>query len=151
MNELLKKVEQVFGEVPRPEHFTDYRHCCECAEHDETLRSHTPDTIGLGELGSPAWDPICFATDEAFQYYFPALAKLALKGNGDTYYFDQFLFHIIMDGPRNRRWKVFNYEQRKVVVQVLESLLEQKTEEIERNHDADKILEALEIWSDDTV
>ena len=29
---------QIFGKVARPEHFTDFTHCSECAEHDSTLR-----------------------------------------------------------------------------------------------------------------
>jgi len=35
---------QAFQDCPRPEHFTNF-HCEECAEHDDTLLSRTPDTI----------------------------------------------------------------------------------------------------------
>jgi hypothetical protein len=145
---LNEKADQLFGDSPRPEHFTDYRHCCECAEHDETFRAHTPASIGLSELGSPAWDPVCFATDEAFRYFFPALVRLAVQGTGETYYLDQFLFHLIRDGRRNSRWKAFSPEQRRFVVELLETLLEEKAAEIEKNLDADSILNAIEIWSE---
>ncbi len=145
---LIQQAEALFGREPRPEHFTNHLHCCECAEHDETLQAHTPQTIGLKELGSPAWDPACFMTAEAFRYYFPAMIRLVLLGTGDSYYADQFLFHLTYDGARNRRWQAFNIEERNLVVNVLELLLEEKLEEIENGHDADNLATALEIWSD---
>ena len=60
-------MQRAFAAVLRPEHFTDYRHCCECYEHDATPRGATPDTIGLAALGSPARDPICFVRGEGFR------------------------------------------------------------------------------------
>ena len=138
----------MFADTARSEHFSDYTHCCECAEHDSTFQAHTPDSIGLNALGNPSWDPVCFATDEAFKYFFPAMVRLALDGTRDSYYVGQFLFHLIGDGPRPRRWAAFSGDQRKLVVDVLETLLEQRADEIERNLDGDSILTAIEIWSD---
>ncbi|MGR9074239.1 MAG: hypothetical protein ACU833_14355 [Gammaproteobacteria bacterium] len=148
MNSLIEKAKRLFGNLPRPEHFTDYRHCCECAEHDRTLRAHDPDTIGLEALGNPGWDPMCFATGEAFRYYFPAMVRLALEGTGGAYYSDQFLFHLTCGGCRNRRWQGFSPEQRRFVVEVLNALQENRAEEIERCFNADDLLKAVEIWSD---
>ena len=76
MMDLLTEAEEIFGSTPRPEHFTNYRHCCECAEHDETLRSATPETLSY-ESVRPGWDPLCFVSPQGFQYYFPALVRLA--------------------------------------------------------------------------
>jgi hypothetical protein len=36
--------------VPKPTHFTNYWHCSECAEHDETLVTADVDAIGLRQL-----------------------------------------------------------------------------------------------------
>jgi hypothetical protein len=91
--ELLFRIQQAFQGVQRPEHFTNYQHCDECFDHDETLRGQTPETIGLTELGNPGWDPICFISVEGFHYYLPALSRLAL-GQVPEYYLDQFLFHL---------------------------------------------------------
>jgi hypothetical protein len=148
---LVETAKLVFGDVARPAHFTNHTHCCECAEHDATFQAYTPDSISLNELGNPGWDPMCFATDEAFKFFFPAMVRLALEGTGDTYYLNQFLFHIIEDGPRNRRWETFSKNQRRFVVQVLEALLEQRAAEIDNNLDADGILTTIEIWSDNGV
>ncbi|VAX05467.1 hypothetical protein MNBD_GAMMA26-1571 [hydrothermal vent metagenome] len=30
------KAKELF-EMPKPEHFTNFTHCCECDEHDQTL------------------------------------------------------------------------------------------------------------------
>jgi hypothetical protein len=147
--QLLATAQHLFGNATRPQHFTNHTHCCECAEHDETLNAHTPQTIGHDELGNMAWDPICFATEEAFLYYFPALVRLTLQGHGETYYFDQFLFHVILDGPRNKRWISFDLEQRLFVVKVLEYMLENRTEAINRNFDMVRLQEARLIWQDD--
>jgi hypothetical protein len=42
---------------PKPAHFTNYRHCCECAEHDATLLAYDVNSISLEQLGHPSWDP----------------------------------------------------------------------------------------------
>lgn len=103
--------------MPRPEHFTNFTHCSECAEHDETLRSHTPATIGLDQLGHPGWDPICFVSDAGFHYYMPALARLAVDSTAD--YLQQFLFHL---GYCPERIEALNGEQRAAVLALLISL-----------------------------
>ncbi len=53
----------------KPEHFTNFNHCEECEEHDQTLLVADIDTIDLGDLGNPGWDPICFAFPEGKKYY----------------------------------------------------------------------------------
>lgn len=111
---ILEHVGRAFGSVPRPHNFLeDPEHCEECAEHNETLRSHTPETIGIRELGNGGWDPICSATTEAYLYYMPALARLALS-TGEEWYLDQFLFHLSED-----RVAAFNLEQRVAVLLLL--------------------------------
>jgi hypothetical protein len=80
--------------------------------------------------------------EKGFKYYFPALVRLALEGTGDEYYIDQFLFHI----TQNSNCISFTDEQSLFVVKVLEHLLENKAEEIERNLDADNLLNAIERW-----
>ena len=136
-DELLREATGVFSKVQRPEHFTDYQHCCECAEHDDTLAAYTPDTITREALGHAGWDPMTFATDSGFRYYLPALIRMALTQSGDDYYIDQFLSQVIRDGPRNSRWRACTGEQRAVVLEALHLLLEQRLDEIEHNYDAD--------------
>jgi hypothetical protein len=90
--EALAAVAEAFREAPRPQEFIWGTCCCEeCREHNQTLADHTPATITLQELGNPGWDPMCFANEEAFLYYLPAMMRLMFE---DPYYIDQVLFHL---------------------------------------------------------
>jgi len=111
---VLAGIDAAFGHVPRPEPMlTNPNHCCECAEHEETLKSVTPDTISMKEVGSPAWDPLCHVSAEAFQYFMPGLARLALR-SGEDYYLDQFLFHL-----ETRQTDAFTLAQCRVTLDLL--------------------------------
>lgn len=149
IDNVLRRVSREFSEIPRPKEFTNPDHCCECADHDCTLQNFTPETISFNELGNPGWDPVCFMTDEAFKYFFPAFCRLAANGDHETWYLDQFLFHLNYDGKRNSRWQSFDCYQRQLVREFLEALLETRAKEIEQNGDSDDLLTAIETWSED--
>lgn len=113
--QLLNDVRHAFSAEPRPEHFTNYTHCEECREHDDTLRQCTPDTIGKRELGNTGWDPICFITDGGYRHYLPGLARIVLETNGE--YLDQFLHGLTL-----ARVRKFTRSQRAAVGQFLVAL-----------------------------
>lgn len=133
---------------PKPTHFADYQHCCECAEHDQTLLASDVDTIGLNELGNPGWDPLCFSSAEGLMYYMPALIRLTLDTMDDQMYLDQLLFHLVYDGMDNRLVSACSKEQREFVADFLEYLVENYSSQIKAGvFSADDILRAHEIWS----
>ena len=142
----VKEAETLFA-VDKPEHFTDYRHCCECAEHDDTLRNTDVHHIGIDELGHPGWDPICFCSPEGKIYYTPAFVRLSLATIADELYIDQFLFHLEYDGPANDYYKACTPEQRKFIARFLEYLILDFSVELEDGFCADSAFRALEIWS----
>jgi hypothetical protein len=148
--DVLDQIEREFGACPRPEHFTDYQHCCECAEHDEVLRSRDRDTLGMGEVGSPGWDPICFVTPEGFAYYVPALARLALARPNPTWvsYVPQLAFQLRYDGAQNARWRQCTPGQRAAVARLLEHIIETRAADVDENCCTDVVFEALAVWSD---
>jgi len=136
--------------TPKPEHFTNYRHCCECAEHDQTLLASDIDSIGLEQLGNPGWDPLCFCSPEGLIYYMPALIRLTVDtiDNPRESYLDQFLFHLIKDGPENSLVVACNKEQRRFIAEFLEYLMNEHAVAIAREaFPPDDILRAHEIWS----
>lgn len=139
---LIKEALSLFPESCRPTNFTDHEHCEECRDHNETLLANTRENISYDVLGNPAWDPICFVNHPGFKYYFPAMVRLAIYGTGNEYYIDQFLFHI----TENTSCVSFDDQQSSFVLKVLEYMLENKSEEIEVNLDADDILNAIERW-----
>ncbi len=132
----------------RPEHFTNYRHCDECAEHDQTLLTAEIDTIGLEELGNPGWDPICFSSPEGRSYYMPAFVRLSLDTVDDAFYFEQFLFHLEGDGPGNDWLLSCNQEQRRFVADFIRHMISSYPERLEECLCADQALRVYEVWAE---
>ncbi len=133
--------------APKPEHFTNFNHCKECEEHDQTLLTADIDTIGIDELGNHGWDPISFASPEGKKYYLPAFIRLSLDTMKDEFYLDQFLFHLEGDGPNNAFYISCTKEQRKYVASFIEYVIKEYADEIEANLCTDKCLKSYEIWS----
>ncbi len=146
---MLERVQQAFASCPRPDHFTDYRHCAECAEHDEVLRSRDVDTLRHEDVGNHGWDPICYISPEGFAYYFPALARLALAQPAEPYdwYGWQLLFHL---GCDQERIQVCTREQRGSVVGLLHHILETRAQLVDDYVCADALLSAIEDWSNES-
>jgi len=140
-------VEQVFSGNAIPENYTNRDHCDECAEHDETLRSYTPKSIGLEQLGNAGWDPICFVLPKAFKYYFPALVRLSLDSEGSNGYLDQFLFHVTYQGEDSRFFKHFSKAERGATLKVLQ-YIESNMDDLVHGWNLDNELkEAIGLWS----
>lgn len=78
---VVQEAEAAFASVPKPEHFTNYLHCGECLEHDETLRRNSRENISRSEFGRPGWSPIGFCSAHGLMYYFPALARCCFRPN----------------------------------------------------------------------
>jgi hypothetical protein len=133
--------------APRPEHFTQFDHCCECEDHDRTLLGTDIDTISIAELGNPGWDPICFTTAEGKKYYLPAFIRLSLETMKDEFYLAQFLFHLEGDGSGNEFYMSCNEAQRRYVASFLEYVIEHYSDEIEAGMCADDSLRSYQIWS----
>ncbi len=144
---VLEQIEQAFLTVPKPEHFTSYTHCAECAEHDETLRGRTRDTLRREDLGN-GWDPIAFSSAEGIGYYFPALARFAMLPNAwrNDWYADQLLSHLAWEGRQNRFLEWCTPHQREAVVALLLRLSTPRTIAIGRSLPSDTLHEALAAW-----
>ena len=132
----------------KPEHFTDFQHCCECAEHDETLSASTVDTIGLTELGNPGWDPLCFCSAEGLEYYFPALVRLTLETvDNEAFYLEQLLFHLEYGGAENRLYQRSTGKQRDFVASFIAHVISEFPRQLDENMCADTALHTYELWS----
>jgi hypothetical protein len=130
-------------EAPHPEHFTDRNHCCECADHDDLLRSRDIDLLTIDDLGNPGWDPICFVTDKAFFYCFPALEQPSC---GHAWYFEQLIFHLTYEDCLNRRLVVANPRQKEAVLLLLGHVQDTRSA-LAKEYRCEKELEqALAIW-----
>lgn len=133
--------------IEKPDHFTEYRHCCECAEHDETLRSSNVAEIGLQQLGNPGWDPLCFATVEGLKYYLPAMVRLSIETINTEFYVAQMLFHLGSGGKENRLLVSVTPQQKDFVARFLAFLISTYPSELEERIAADEALATYELWS----
>jgi len=147
--EALEQLRLAFRECPRPDHFTNFKHCEECAEHDSTLLSRTPESLRIEDVGNPGWDPICFTSPAGFVYYLPALARLVFEQApyGYSWYGSQFFWHLISDGPENARYLHCSPGQRQAVAAFVGHLIATRTGQIESACVEDDALRAHEIWS----
>jgi hypothetical protein len=141
--EVLTKIDAVFGKLPRPVQFVrNPKHCDECEEHEETLAKLTPETIGLNDVDSPAWDPMTSASDTCYQYFMPGLVRLAL-GKGEEYYLDRLLFHL-----DSGRIDAMDSAQKSALVDFLWFVYEANPEEVDSKHLGDvewaRVIDKLE-------
>lgn len=145
---IINQIEKVFGSAPRPEHFTNYKHCCECFDHDDLLRARNTRTLAIEDVGNAGWDPVCFISPEGFRYYLPAFLRLAL--NSDRY-LPQLLFHLIYDGEGNARFRHCSPTERKAVVEFLWHIVESRSSLVADYLCEEDLQRAIVIWSDGAV
>lgn len=148
-SEAMAAVDQAFGSLPKPEHFTNFTHCEECAEHDELLRSRTRETLAFQDVGNPGWEPMCFSSPEGVAFYLPSLARLtfAEPPYGYDWYGHQLLFHLYSGGLENKLYKYCNSAQRKAIAALIGAIIDSNFADIESSSSEDEFLRAHEIWS----
>lgn len=144
----IKEAKRIFY-TEKPTHFTDYHHCSECLEHDQTLINSSIDKISMEELGKPSWDPICFCSNDGKKYYMPALIRLSLETINNDFYLDQFLFHMSGNGKDNDFFISCSDEQRKFISNFIEYIIHGYPSQLEKNMCTNEALAALDIWADE--
>ncbi|NNE63820.1 MAG: hypothetical protein HKN34_07045 [Gammaproteobacteria bacterium] len=141
----IKEAKKKFA-AKKPQHFTDFNHCAECAEHDKTLLASSIDQIGMNELGNPGWDPLCFCSAPGIDYYIPALLRLSLDTVTNEFYFEQLLFHLEYSGKENRFLKYCSSSQREFIASFIEHMISTYPEEIEESMCTTEALNTYELW-----
>ena len=146
---VLEVIDAEFGGTPKPDHFTDFQHCSECREHDETLRSKMVQTISRRDLGNQGWHPISFCSVEGLAYYFPALARLAaipaLSEDQDGYA-SMLVPILIRDRTNNPFFEYCNPRQRIAVAYLLEWLAENERQLQDFLGDWSSWADGAEVW-----
>lgn len=140
-------IDAAFAECARPEHFTNYEHCDECAEHDELLRTRNRQTLTLEDVGNPGWDPITYCTSEGIAFYLPSLVRLALdiRAGGQLNYAQQLMFQFRWGGDDNPHYAAFTPVQRHAIAALAAHLIEHHPAETDRY--ADELFQIHEHWS----
>ena len=146
--EIINDAYRAFSIFSRPEHFTNFAHCEECAEHDETMRSHSLSDIGSNQVGNPGWSPIPFLTEQAYGYVMPRLLELALNNsiNNDN---DPFVFQYLLaltPLPEHRKLDYFTPEQSTVILNSLYYIRNNMASVIENECCESNLAEAITLW-----
>lgn len=102
------------------------------------MQSFSLPDLPLDKLANPSWDPICFASNEAYAYLMPGLIRLVLA-HTDAYA-SQFLFHL----DSADRATVFTEKQRHTLLSVLDFLIMNNAEVLDRIHAVDDLIRARE-------
>ncbi|MFC1684177.1 DUF6714 family protein [Pseudomonadota bacterium] len=119
--QIIKDAYDAFSECKRPDHFTNYLHCDECNEHDQTMRSATLETLDSKHLGCAGWAPFSFLTEEGFAYYMPRILELAITGKDNAHgelFLNDILFNLTPTDEYNR-FKHYTIEQSRSVLNAL--------------------------------
>jgi hypothetical protein len=147
--EIIADIESVFSSALKPEHFTNFTHCEECAEHDELLQSKDRDNLHISDVNNPGWDPLSFCSPEGFAYFMPTLVKFALTESEPVFspYAGQLLFHLFSGAEYNRFYQYCSSAQRASIASLLSHLLQTRSGSLELY--ADDMFRAHELWSKD--
>lgn len=134
-----------FSTGPRPDLFIRGTCSCEeCIEHEAAMQQFDVHDLLLEKLNNPGWDPICFASNAAFNYLMPGLVRLLLEHTDS--YLSQFIFHI----SQPERYEAFTTEQSCALLLLMDYLIEHATRELEDNLVSDEVLLAREIFAQHT-
>lgn len=146
---LLQSIQEAFCDCSKPEHFTNYAHCDECQEHDDTLRAQDADTLAREHVGNSGWDPLCFTSPEGIAYLFPALCRIALQQEtgGSDWYGPQLLFHLTNNGQQNRLLARFSRPQKDAVIAFLRHMDRTRRDQIANYASDADLYTAIKLWS----
>jgi hypothetical protein len=149
--EIIADVIQAFANVERPEHFANYLHCEECAEHDAVLVSHDRATLTVDHVANPGWDPIGFCSTPGKAYYLPSLVQFALQGSADdSPYLMQLIHHLEWNGADNALVSYCSKDQRRAMAAFLEHVVETRTAYLASHDPFDQVLRTYTYWSADS-
>ena len=133
-NEAISEVQNAFADATRPEIFIRGTcRCDECLEHDDDMQSFSPEDLPIQKLGNPGWDPICFASNQAFAYLATGLAKLVLEHPDE--YIQQFLFHV----EQPERLEYYTPSQAGALIKVLDIIVLEEAAAVDNNGAVDDL------------
>lgn len=147
-DDLVENAFKAFSEFEKPEHCTNYEHCEECAEHDQTLIKKTKTNLSIEDVGTVCWGPVPFMTMQALMYFMPRLIELAVNKAFDKDrdpYFLQFI-NSFFDLPNSDRIHLFGKKQIEIMLKAFEYLEQEYYQLIEYHCWEDELKSAIKNW-----
>lgn len=145
VDEWYHRSRQVFDQ-PKPSKFTTCD-CLECRDHEILLSANDLDTIKQEVCGGSGLTAIRFSSVQGQLYYMPALVRTCLQTIGQGVFLEEFL--RFLDPPPNKQKTLLeqcNQEQREFVAELLSTLIETCSGEVDRDGQSDEILICFEKW-----
>ena len=147
-SQLIEELYDAFKECERPQHFTNYKHCWECFEHDQTMQNAALRTLSAKSMGTSGWGPLSFLTEQGFAHYMPRLIELALA-NETTEYDDPFVDLLVFQlSPDNGfdRFATYNLRQSTAILNSLRYMLPGEILDVEDEILSEDITQAISYW-----
>jgi hypothetical protein len=138
--DVLSVVDEAFSSAPRPAMFIRGTCSCEeCTEHEADMQRFERLELSIDDLGNPAWDPVCFASNDAWTYLMPGLIRLVLAHTDD--YITQFSFHV----GQPERLNSLSERHARALSTVLGYLLLHEPRTVENNGLTDELMQTYDL------
>lgn len=147
--QLIEAIYAEFSCFEKPPHSTNYKHCPECADYDELLKSVARENLSVEEIGTVCWGPVAFLLPEAMAYYLPRLMELAILGvrnKENASFISQFLNQIGTYTPNEPQFALLNKSHIELMHECLIFINANHREEIEDECCEDWVEEAIIKW-----
>ena len=146
--DIINLIDQEFGSTARPEHFLNFNHCEECAEHDQLLCSRDRETLKIEDVGNVCWTPLSMCSPEGFAYFMPSLARLALEEPSYEYgwFPDVLTIHLSSDKENNSFLLYCSKSQKRAIAKLLRHLNTSRATLAERLTETEDFEKIIELW-----
>jgi len=145
---IIEDLYQCFSDYPRPENFTNFEHCNECLEHNETMKSASLDNLSGLHVGTTGWSPLGFLTEEAYGHCMPRFWELALTGEKNEHG-ESVLSVLLTDlgiSISDDRFRGYSRNQCEAVVAALEFALERHRSSVVEEFIQSDLERAIRNW-----
>ncbi len=148
-DKIITRAYEVFSACEKPKHCVDGDDP-ESAEFNDLPRSISRRDLDMEQVGTPAWSPLPSLNPEALAYFMPRLIELALNGavDRDGQPFLLFFINSFHQGMENERFALFGREQRMVMADTFDYLLQNHAERLKLEGWYDEALQGARNWRD---
>jgi hypothetical protein len=151
-SKIISSLYSAFALRIRPDHFTKFDHCPECAEHDESLRDLELNEIGPTQVGHRGYGPISFLTAEALAYCMPRFLEMVLmdeKNNQGDDFIGDLILHLVPTENFDR-FSGYTSKELTAVLDTLDYIYESMQGVVKRNSIERELEDAILYWSEKT-
>lgn len=148
-NSAIFVLDKVFSKCPRPLVFNSYtKEDDEFVQHDQLLKSRTPDSLSREDLGAVGWNPIGCMNVEGWRYWLPTLGRIAhTTETADGSFFFGDLLAYLKNPDENKAFLSLKGYERVAVLNFLRESISFVRENMEPEVEVDcELLPVIKQW-----